>query len=63
MNEGEIRMLAQLKALEAEMYAELVVVEGMKANDRTTNCPYTESTYNARADRLSALAKQFRNTI
>ena len=33
MNEGEIRMQAQLFALQAEMYAKVAQIEGMKAEN------------------------------
>jgi len=68
MNEGDVRQMARLAALQAEMNAELVYVEGMKATntERLGNglsVAYTMNEFHACSARLQEIADQIRKEI
>ena len=68
MNEGEIRQLAQLAALSAEMYAVNAGIEGMKAANedcktRGDGMACDQSMFDAAAKDLEDIAARMREEI
>ena len=66
MNEGELRMQAQIASLTAEMYGYVAQMEGMKAENtfrelNGENIFYGEDAFCQLADKLHVVAKALRS--
>ena len=68
MTEGEIRMQAQLFALQAEMYTKVAQIEGMKAENQFSEylgngINYGEDSFAIVQEELKTIADRMRNEI